>query len=335
MRTFSLDPLAHARAGADAIVAPNGARFSRDEAILPAVLERFRAKREEAKARGERHADQALKIMMNAMYGVLGAASCRFFDPAVSNAITGFGQQILHWTRDAFEAAGVTVLYGDTDSVFVQIGDAAEAEALRARVERGIAERIRAEYGVASRLELELEGVFEHLLLPRVRGGRTGSKKRYAGWRDGRLVVVGLEAVRRDWPQLAHRLQEGMLELVFTGRDPAPFVREVVAGLRAGERDEELVYVKRIRKGALERYEANAPHVQAARKAGRTPGGVIRYVITRTGPEPVLPGRPLPRALDHAHYVEKVLRPVAEAILELLGSSFDEAIGAPHQLALF
>ena len=341
IRTFSLDPLAHARAGDDALVAPNGARFSRHEAILPAVLERFRARREEAKARGERHADQAIKIMMNATYGVLGAASCRFFDPDVSNAITGFGQQILHWTRDAFEAAGVTVLYGDTDSVFVQLAEAQgaaaqreTAEALRAGVEARIAERVRETYRVASQLELELEGIFEHLLLPRVRGGRAGSKKRYAGWQDGRLVVVGLEAVRRDWPDVAHRLQEGMLERLFTGRDPAPFVRAVVAELRAGARDAELVYVKRIRKGGLERYEANAPHVQAARKAGRVPGGVIRYVITRSGPEPVQPGRPLPPAIEHGHYVEKVLRPVADSILEAIGSSFDEALGAPQQLRL-
>jgi DNA polymerase-2 len=341
IRTFSLDPLAHARAGDDAVVAPNGARFSRHEAILPAVLERFRARREQARARGERHADQAIKIMMNAMYGVLGAASCRFFEPAIANAITGFGQQILHWTRDAFEAAGVRVLYGDTDSVFVQLGGGsdggtsrADPEALRAAVEAGIAERIRAEYGVASRLELELEGVFDHLWLPRVRGGRAGSKKRYAGWQDGRLVVVGLEAVRRDWPDLAHRLQEGLLERLFTGRDPAPFLRETVAALRAGERDAELVYVKRVRKGALERYAANAPHVVAARKAGRTPGGVIRYVITRGGPEPVLPGAALPPGIDHAHYVEKVVRPVADAVLEVLGSSLDEALGAPKQLEL-
>jgi DNA polymerase-2 len=334
IRTFSLDPLAHARAGDGAVTAPNGARFSRDEAILPAVLERFRARREEAKARGERHADQAIKIMMNAMYGVLGAASCRFFDPDVSNAITGFGQQILHWTRDAFEAAGVAVLYGDTDSVFVQLSPEADAETLRSAVESRIAERIRAEYAVASQLELELEGVFEHLLLPRVRGGGKGSKKRYAGWQDGKLVVVGLEAVRRDWPDLAHRLQQGMLERLFTGRDPAPFVRELVDELRAGALDAELVYAKRVRKGALERYEANAPHVQAARKAGRVPGGVIRYVITRSGPEPVLPGRPLPPAIEHSHYVEKVVRPVADSILEVLGSSFDEALGAPQQLSL-
>jgi DNA polymerase-2 len=343
IRTFSLDPLAHARAGAgdDAITAPNGARFSQRDAILPAVLERFRERREDARARGDRHADQAIKIMMNALYGVLGAASCRFFDPAVANAITGFGQEILHWTRDAFEAAGVAVLYGDTDSVFVQLPEARDAgalrevaDSLRERVQAAIAARVHEVYGVISQLELELETLFEQLFLPRVRGGSKGSKKRYAGWANGRLLVVGLEAVRRDWPALAHRLQEGMLERLFTGRDPAPFVRELVARLRAGECDDELVYVKRLRKGGLERYAANAPHVQAARKAGRFPGDVVRYVLTRSGPEPVVPGRPLPAAIDHAHYVEKVIGPVADAILEATGSSFDAAMGAPQQLRL-
>jgi DNA polymerase-2 len=346
IRTFSLDPLAHARAGPDAVTAPNGARFSTRDAILPAVLERFRERREDAKARGDRHADQAIKIMMNALYGVLGAAACRFFDPDVANAITGFGQQILHWTRDSFEAAGVAVLYGDTDSVFVQLPEAAGpaalramAEQLRSRIETDIATRIEATYGVPSRLELELEKIFDPLLLPRIRGGRTGgtrrsAKKRYAGWTDGKLVVVGLESVRRDWPDLAHRLQQGMLERLFTGQDPAPFVREIVEALRAGRCDSELVYVKRLRKGGLDRYAANAPHVQAARKAGHIPGGVIRYVVTRTGPEPVLLGRPRPGAIDHLHYVEKVVQPVADSILEAIGSSFDAAMGAPQQMKL-
>jgi hypothetical protein len=74
--------------------------------------------------------------------------------------------------------------------------------------------------------------------------------------------------------------------------------------------------------------------VQAARKAGRLAGGVVRYVITESGPEPVLPGRTLPAALDRRHYLDKVLRPVADAILRELGTSFDHALGKPTQLEL-
>ena len=44
---------------------------------------------------------------------------------------------------------------------------------------------------------------------------------------------------------------------------------------------------------------------------------------------------PLPGGIDHAHYVERVLRPVADAILVPLGHSFDEALGQPRQLGLF
>jgi DNA polymerase-2 len=281
--------------------------------------------------------------MMNAFFGVLGTPACRFFDPAVANAITSFGQQTLRWTRDAFEAAGNRVLYGDTDSVFVQLHRDApdEAEALRAAVEAEVSARIEREYAASSKLSLELELVFDRFFLPRVRGGRGGSKKRYAGWVGdadaGRLVVVGLESVRRDWPAVARRLQQGLLERVFQDREAElmPFVSELVARVRAGELDPELVYAKRIRKGAVERYtDAVPPHVQAARKAGRTAGGVIRYVITETGPEPAPPRRPLPPGIDRRHYVERVLRPVADAILLELGSSFDEAIGEATQLPL-
>jgi DNA polymerase II len=339
IRTFQLDPLAHATAGPDAIVAPNGARFAREGAILPGVIDAFMARREAAKRRGDAHADQALKIMMNALFGVLGTPACRFFDPAIANAITGFGQQTLRWTAEAFAAAGVRVLYGDTDSVFVSLGtrDAGYAETLRARVEGEIAERVQREYGVPSRLVLELEQIFARLWLPRVRSGTSGSKKRYAGWLAAGaapLVVVGLESVRRDWPPVTRRLQQGLLERAFRGEEVLPFVRDVVAAVKSGELDAELVYAKRLRKGGVDRYTgAVPPHVQAARKAGRT-GGVIHYVITDLGPEPVHPRRPLPKGIDRRHYVDKVLRPVADALLGDLGTSFDEALGEPRQLAL-
>jgi DNA polymerase-2 len=341
IRTFDLDPLAHALAGEDAVVAPNGARFSRGEGILPDVIERFMERREAARRRGDRHADQAIKIMMNALFGVLGAASCRFFDPAVANAITSFGQQTLHWTREAFEGEGVRVIYGDTDSVFVQLSaegrEAAreEAERLRARVAEAIAERIRERYAVEPRLDLELELVFDRFFLPQVRGGRGGSKKRYAGLSEGRLEIVGLESVRRDWPVVARRLQRGLLERVLGDRDALPFAREVVQRVVAGELDAELVYAKRVRKGSLERYTATTPpHIQAARKAGGRAGPVVRYVITSRGPEPVLPGRPPPTDIDRQHYVERVLRPVADAILSELGTSLGDALDEPRQLSL-
>jgi len=90
-----------------------------------------------------------------------------------------------------------------------------------------------------------------------------------------------------------------------------------------------------VRKGSLERYTATTPpHVQAARKAGGRAGPVVRYVITRSGPELLLPGRALSAEIDRSHYLERVLRPVAEAILSHVGEHFDDALDRPRQLAL-
>jgi len=146
---------------------------------------------------------------------------------------------------------------------------------------------------------------------------------------------VGLEAVRRDWPAVARRLQRGLLELVFAERDPLPFTREIAARVKAGELDAELVYARRVRKGPVELYTTTTPpHVQAARKAGAPPGALIRYVITPAGPEPVWHGQPLPAPIDYGHYLERVLRPIADQILEPLGLCFDEAMGMPRQMSL-
>src|SRR5690606_38185835 len=134
-----------------------------------------------------------------------------------------------------------------------------EAQALRAKVEAHVVARVREQYRVEPKLTLELEHVLERFFMPRVRSGLGGSKKRYADWVEGKLLVVGLESVRRAWPAIARRLQEGILTRVFTDEDPMPFVTEVVRQVRAGELDSELVYAKRIRKGSLDRYTAATP----------------------------------------------------------------------------
>ena len=62
---------------------------------------------------------QALKIIMNAFYGVLGTSACRFFDPRLASSITMRGHAIMRQTKALIEAKGYDVIYGDTDSTFV------------------------------------------------------------------------------------------------------------------------------------------------------------------------------------------------------------------------
>ena len=68
IRTFNLDPVAHVagtRNPKHALRAPNGALFSREPGILPALLTEFFTRRAQAKARGDLVASNAYKILMN------------------------------------------------------------------------------------------------------------------------------------------------------------------------------------------------------------------------------------------------------------------------------
>jgi DNA polymerase-2 len=346
IRTFNIDPLTHARAaasGADVVRAPNGACFRRDEAgILPELLTHLAAEREQAKRGGQGVKANAIKILMNSFYGVLGASASRLFSPEVANAVTSFGQTLIRYAADHAQDQGYEVLYGDTDSLFVLSGQDDPRSALelgeRLRVEIGdaVARFVRDDFGCHSVLELELEKLYHRFFLPEVRGGKVGSKKRYAGLLvDGEaeeIEFVGLESVRRDWSEVSKRFQRGLLKRVFHDEAVEEFVRGFVGDLRAGRFDEQLVYKKAIRKDIAAYTKTTPPHVKAARKQGGQTGRIIAYVMTRNGPEPVdnLTGVP-----DYAHYITHQLAPIGDAILRFFGTDFESIVEPKKQLALF
>jgi DNA polymerase-2 len=344
MRTFNIDPLGHiaARDDTDPIVAPNGAPFSRTPAILPALLDELIPRRERAKQAGDAIESQAIKILMNSFYGVLGTSACRFADPALANAITGFGREILLWTKRRFEELGYDVLYGDTDSLFVASGqqspDAATALAaeLETRLNEALAAHVADRWQVQSKLRLEFECLYLRLLFPEGKHSPRAAKKRYGGLVQTpggtQVVLTGLEAVRRDWTALARRVQRDLYERLFHDRDVSDYLRDLVAQVREGACDDELVYRKTLRR-ALDSYtRTTPPHVAAARKMSGRPPRVVRYFMTLEGPEPAAERR---SALDHEHYVQKQIRAISEPVLAVLGLEFDRVIGDDAQLRLF
>ena len=109
----------------------------------------------------------------------------------------------------------------------------------------------------------------------------------------------------------------------------APANAGTLARLQAGELDDELVYRKRLRRG-VEEYATNVPpQVQAARRGGQT-SGWVRYVITLNGPR-LTSDVDVP--LDYEHYQERQLAPVADGVLQFLGTSFGAL--TDRQLAIF
>jgi len=341
IRTFHIDPLALVRPGDDPVPGFDGASFSREEAILPDLVAELWAIRDKAKADGHAALSQAVKILMNSLYGVLGATGCRFLDSRLTSSITRRGHEIIQKSRDVIEEQGHQVVYGDTDSLFILPHDqgdeaairalgASLAEALNAWWRRHLAEVFRLE----SFLDIEFETHFLRFLMPTIRGAETGSKKRYAGLirtSDGGLDLVfkGLESVRTDWTPLARRFQRELYRRIFLGEPFDDYIRDTLDDLRAGKLDDELVYRKRLRRD-LKDYTRNVPpHIQAARKLDR-PERWIRYVITRHGPEPVIDAIPKP---DYKHYEQRQLAPVADGILGFVDTSFEAIAG--DQLELF
>ncbi len=186
MLTFNIDPYAYELAlrGAEhPIVAPNGAAFDRTPGALPALIEGYFAARRRALAAGDDTAAYVYKILMNSFYGVLGTPTCRYARTELAGAITSAARKWLRFSRDRFVARGLRVLYGDTDSLFVELaplfapsGETAspeEAAGLGARlaadINAALAEAIRSEYALESRLELRFEKLYRRFLIPPLR----------------------------------------------------------------------------------------------------------------------------------------------------------------------
>lgn len=342
IRTFNIDPLTYLgqRDGASraplpegAITSPSGAMFDgRSLGVLPSLVERLLLQRAQATETGDKHGSQAIKILMNSIYGVLGTDASRLFSPVLANAIALAGQHVISCSADAAASLGYRVLYGDTDSLFVELGEPDEERAttlageLREQISARVAEALQRDFGCESKLDLELEKVYARFFLPELRANARvasddgdvgeGSKKRYAGlWRrpsGEQLEVVGLEAARRDASPVARRFQRELLQLVFHDEPVEPFARAFVRALRAGSLDAELTYRKAMRKPVESYTRTTPPHVKAARKLGDRAGRIITYVVTKAGPEPVTMTT---APLDYEHYVVHQLVPIARSLL--------------------
>jgi DNA polymerase-2 len=177
--------------------------------------------------------------------------------------------------------------------------------------------------------------------LPSMRHGTGGARKRYAGLvREAgpppvdRVVFVGMEVVRRDWTELSKNYQRGLFERLFRGAggdEVLSYTSEFVRELRQGRHDAELVYRKALRKGLDEYTSTTPPHVKAARLVEGPVDGLVEYVMTSAGPQPAA-SRTAP--IDHAHYIDKQIRPIAEQVFPHLGLAFDEASGEARQMRL-
>ncbi|WP_376786533.1 DNA polymerase II [Comamonas jiangduensis] len=356
IRTFLVDPVGLIEGtysdATDSVQGPLDTLFSRDTHALPGIVTSLWKARDEAKRSKNEPLSQALKLVMNSFAGVLGASECRFFNPKLISAITLRGHAMVKATRDFVQERGYEAIYGDTDSIFIWLKKThtnVQAHAVAAELVKDInawwTQTLREEQGLECFLEIEFDTHFKKFFMPTIRGSDVGSKKRYAGLSvdaDGNEAMIfrGLEMARSDWTLLARQFQDGLLSRVFKGEPYQQWVAEYAQATVVGQKDDLLVYRKRLRHH-LDEYVKNVPpQVRAARIADaynarmQRPlqyqnGGWIQYVMTTNGPEPL---EAHASAIDYEHYLTKQLQPIADAILVPLGESFTGLVSPQKQL---
>ncbi|MCF1456466.1 MAG: DNA polymerase II, partial [Shewanella sp.] len=337
IRTFLIDPkgLIEGMQQQESDTVPGflGARFSRVSPILPELIADLAAMREQAKTAGNGPLSQAVKIIMNSLYGVLGSKGCVFRDVRLASSITMRGHEIMKQTKAWIEEAGFTVIYGDTDSTFVWVKDAKLpmdqlGPELVNRINQQWRERLQSEFQLESLLELEFECHYRQFFMPTLKGSELGSKKRYVGLKQEQgkdtLVFKGMEQVRSDWTPLAKKVQLELYQRLFSGQSAVAYLQDIANQLYAGKLDEQLIFSKRLKRNTADYTAKAAPHVKAAeilaqRSANpvyRRPGAKIRYVMTVQGAQPVAYTS---AAIDYDYYLQRQLKSVAEPVLQIMG----------------
>ncbi len=256
---------------------------------------------------------KALKILANASYGYMGWSGARWYCRECAEAVTAWGRHLIRTAIEIARKLGLKVIYGDTDSLFVTY-DPEKVKKFIEIVEKKLG------------FEIKLEKVYKRVFF-------TEAKKRYAGLlEDGRIDIVGFEAVRGDWCELAKEVQSNVAEIVLKTGDvnrAIEYVRRVIRELEEGKIPVEKLVIWKTLSKRIEEYATEAPHVVAAKRmkaAGYqvSPGDKIGYVIVKGGGRISQRAWPYfmvkdPKQIDVNYYIEHQVIPAALRILGYFG----------------
>jgi DNA polymerase I len=251
---------------------------------------------------------KAVKILTNAAYGYAGWIGARWYIKPVAEAASAWGRHIILTASQMAQKAGVEVVYGDTDSLFINY-DKEKAQQLQEGIKREL------------KLDVEIGEVYQRIFF-------TEAKKRYAGLRqDGSLDIVGLEVIRGDWAEIAKKVQQHVLEIILKEQSPKKamdYVHAMVADLRHRKIPLNALVIWKTLTKPPEQYAVRAPHVEAAKmlieKGWRLAAGdKVGYVVL--GGKGALYSRVTPYVfakpdeVDVDYYVTNQVLPAAARIL--------------------
>jgi DNA polymerase I len=291
------------------------------------IASRQAAKREAAKTpRGTpehrilKAREKATKVITNATYGYAGWAGSRWYSREVAESAAALGRDTINKSIDIAKNLGLKVLYGDTDSLFVGNEEKLVNQFIK-EIDKNLG------------LEINLGQLYKRILF-------TEAKKKYAGLLDdGELDVVGMEAIRGDWSNLARSVQNEVLKLVLQDGNPArarSYVTSLVKDLESAKIPKSSLVIWKTLTKRPDEYEVNAPHVEVARKMAKegwpvTVGDKVGFIITKK------PGKLYQKAephfkvsldqVDYEYYVHNQIVPAATRVLEIFGLGEKDLLG--------
>ena len=282
-------------------------------------------------------------MIMNSFFGVLASPNCRFSTHELGDSITSFAQTTIKQTMKLISDKGYDVIYGDTDSIFIDlhVKNFDEATKVGNEISKYITDFFKKwipkNYSRESFLDLEFEKTYSRFLIPYTRGTTEGAKKRYAGLmikdnKEDGIDFTGLEFVRRDWTEVSKIFQLTLLDKIFHKKEVVEFVKKFIVDLKKGKYDDKLIYKKALRKNLDEYTKTTPPHVKAARKLPEVKFHIIEYLMTSDGPEPI---QDIKHSIDYDHYINKQIKPIADSVLVFFNQKFDDVIQGTRQKSLF
>ncbi|MBI5146871.1 MAG: hypothetical protein HZA84_06585 [Thaumarchaeota archaeon] len=273
---------------------------------------------------------QALKVILNASYGVMGAEIFPLYFLPAAEATTAVGRYIIVETIKECKSVGIEVLYGDTDSIFNKNPTQEQIHM--------VIEYIKKEHGV----DLEVDKEYRYVVL-------SNRKKNYLGvTKDGKVDVKGLTGKKSHTPPFIRNLFYELLDVLSKVQTADDFenakkqISEKITACAIKVKEKkipisELAFNVMISK-SLSEYDKTIPqHIRAAKLLEQTReikrGDIISYVktINKPGVKPVEMARP--DEIDSAKYME-FMESTLDQITSSMDLDFDTMIGKPKQTGL-
>ena len=321
--------------------------FTKELGFFPLLAKEIFEKRKKFKKDFQKDPSQitkarsnAFKLLSASIHGYVAFFGARYFSAETSHSILAFVRKLNKEAIEKTQKAGFQVIYADTDSVAFALGNKTKTDAKK------FLKKLNSE--LPGIMELELEDFYKRGIWVTTRSGGFGAKKKYALIDyEGKLKIRGFETVRRDWCNLARKLQNKIINQILKDgneKKALEYVKEIVKKVKQREIDKKDILIKTQLKKPISEYKSISPHVIAAKKMHEQKipielGSLVKYYIAETRDKKKLV-RDKVKLPDEKgeynieYYLTKQVLPAVENIFQVFGIDVKEITEGKKQMTL-